>query len=324
MNAVKNFIKLTRAYTLFMTLASCLVIFSYAFYDENFSFFSFFVLVFALCCVHLGANLYDDYSDIKSKFAQGIKLENIKFDGFVSKAELILNKTYSIQTVRLIINILFVIATGLGLCFVVGSGLFVLLFMIAGAILTLFYPYSARYGLSELIVGLIWGPLMILGGYYAICGSLNLYLIFLSFAIFFTTIVLLHVNNIMDWEFDEKNGKQTIARRAKTKPNAIKYLIAFILIPYLIVISGIFSGNFNPCMLLVFLTLPIAIELVKSMKNYIEIKDVQFKPKWYYGFFENWKEIQEQKIDFLMYRMYLARNLSFFFALFATIGAMIG
>ena len=38
---------------------------------------------------------------------------------------------------------------------------------------------------------------------------------------------------------------------------------------------------------------------------------------------ENWEEIKEQKIDFFMFRFYLARNYAFYFALFASIGAIL-
>ena len=48
----QNFAELTRMYALGMTIASCLIIFSYAYYSEKFSFFNFFLLTFALCLVH--------------------------------------------------------------------------------------------------------------------------------------------------------------------------------------------------------------------------------------------------------------------------------
>ena len=94
-------------------------------------------------------------------------------------------------------------------------------------------------------------------------------------------------------------------------------------IPYIIVLAGVLLNIFNSKMLYVFLTLPIATKIISSMKEYIEIKDVKFKPRWYFGFFENWKEIQNAKLEFFMFRFYLARNFSFWFALFASIGGMI-
>ena len=63
--------------------------------------------------------------------------------------------------------------------------------------------------MSDTIVGLIFGPLMIMGGFYALTNNFDWNLFLLSWAIFFTTIILLHTHNIMDWEFDIKEGKIT-------------------------------------------------------------------------------------------------------------------
>ena len=127
----------------------------------------------------------------------------------------------------------------------------------------------------------------------------------------------------MDWEFDIKEGKNTLALLCKTKPRAIVMLKWMIITSYTIIVFGIFNLNFNPNMMYVFLTLPIATKLQKSIKDYINIKDVKFIPRWYYGPFENWDKIKENKIDFFMYRFYLARNFALFFAIFASIGAVL-
>ncbi|MBR1618034.1 prenyltransferase [bacterium] len=324
MSSFKQFMEVTRGYSVLMTFASCIVIYAYAHLHDNFTYLNFFFLILALVCVHLGANLYDDWQDVKQRLKKGEKLEEIKFAGFSPKARLITNGTYSIQQIRRAIGIFFIIATSIGLCFGIASGPIVFLFMLIGALLTLVYPFASKYSLAEVIVGLIWGPLVIMGGYCALTGEIQMKLFPLSFAIFFTTVALLHVNNIMDWEFDKENGKNTLAILAKTKPDAIKLLQAMVIIPYIILIGGVLAGVYTPYILLTFLTLPMAIKLISSMKEYIEIKDVKFIPKWYLGIFENWKAIQEQKIDFLMFRMYLARNLSFFFALFMTLGLILG
>ncbi len=73
-------------------------------------------------------------------------------------------------------------------------------------------------------------------------------------------------------------------------------------------------------MFYVFLTLPIATKLLKSMKDYINIKDVKFIPIWYWGLFENWEKIEKSGMAFYMFRFYLARNFAFLFAVFAAIG----
>lgn len=322
MELVKKFMELTRAYSLLVTFASCFVIYSFAHYCEKFTMINFIFLVVALCCVHLGANLFDDYMDVKRQLRQGKKLNEVNFNGFLPKAALIRNGFFSIKTVRYIIMGLLVFATGIGCTFAIYSGWQVLLFMLAGGILTLLYPESSRYYCAELIIGLIFGPLMIMGGFYALTGEFDLRLLIISIAIMFATLTLLHCHSIMDWEFDIQDGKKTLALMSGSKTNAIKLLAVMVSIPYIIVLAGVLMNEFNKTMLYVFLTLPIATKLISSMKDYIMVKDVKFIPRWYWGFFENWKTIQNNHIDFFMFRFYLARNFSFFFALLAAVGVM--
>lgn len=317
-----NFSELTRMYTLNMTLASCFVIFSYAYYSYNFSFFNFILLTIALCLVQMGANLFDCYIDVKKQLQQGKTLENMVFST-ERKARLIRNGIYSLKQVEIILAIIFSIALSIGIYFAYISNWKVLIFAFFGAILTLFYPISSKYYLAEATVGLIFGPLMIMGGYFALTNDFNFNLLLLSFAIFFTTIILLHTHNIMDWEFDIKENKNTFAILTKTKQNAIMTLKWMIILSYSIIFIGVITLNFNPKMLAVFLTLPIAVKLLKSINEYVEIKDVSFNPRWYWGMFENWEKIKKLNLDYFMFRFYLARNFSFFFALFASIGAMI-
>ncbi len=327
LNAVKinilNFIELTRAYALLVTIASCLIILSWAKFSEVFSYFNFFLLVFALCCVHLGANLFDDLIDVFLKLKKGETLETIHFNTFNPKAALIRNKTFSIKQVIIIISILFSLALLAGWYFIYIAGWEVAAYALIGAILVLVYPISSKYYLSELSIGLIYGPLMIMGGYWATTAEFNQALFTLSLAIFSNALVLLHSHNLMDYEFDAKEGKNTIPILLKDKAHSIYVLKHLIALPYLIVTIGVILGIFNPKMLMVFLALPIGLTLIKSMQDYIDLKADEFKPVWYLGPFENWDNIKKSGIDFYMYRLYLARNFLFFFALFAALGAIL-
>ena len=322
MDLLKNLMELVRFYSLNMTLASCFVIYSYANYYENFSFFNFLLIVIAMCCMQMGANLFDCYIDVKEQLKEGVSFENMVFSTD-RKARLIRNGTFSLRQVEIILITLFLIASLIGLYFIITSDWKIIFYAITGGLLSLFYPISSKYNMSDIIVGLIFGPLMIMGGFYALTNNFDWNLFLLSWAIFFTTIILLHTHNIMDWEFDEKEGKNTFARMTGSKENALKALKWMIILSYGIVVFGVLMLNFNPKMLYAFLTLPIATKLLESMKDYININNVDFKPRWYWGAFENWEEIKERNLDYFMFRFYLARNFSFFFALFVSIGAMI-
>ena len=321
---IKNFLELTRGYAIAMTLASCMVIWSFAHYSYYFTWSNFIILIIALCLVHMAGNLFDDYIDVKEKIKEGFSLENITFDTYTPKARLIRNKTFSLRRVEIILLILCLLATAAGIYFTYFAGLKVLLFMISGGILLLYYPFSSKHGTSEMVIGLIYGPLMIMGGNYALTKSFDLNLLILSIAIFFSTLVLLHADNIMDWEFDIKNNKKTLAILSGTKLKAIDMLETIIYISYGIIVFGVIFQILNPFSLYVFLTLPIATKLITSLKEYIDVKDVKFQTKWYWGMFENWEEIKNNNTEFYMFRFYLARNYAFWFAFFIMLGTISG
>ena len=324
---LRNFGELTRAYALPVTFASCILVWAFAhnYYgnDIQFTYLNFILLLIAMCCVHLGANLFDDYIDVKHKLKSAGSLENISFERYTLKANLILNRTFSLKEVLMVVSILFIIPTIIGIYFAVTVSPYVLIYAVLGGVLAIFYPIASRFYLGEIVIGSIYGPLMINGGYLAMTGTFNYNLFLCSLAVFFTTIVLLHTDNIMDWEHDIKEGKRTLCLLLGSKEKAIKWLRYIIVISYAIILLAVLLDCLNKNSLYVFLTLPIAVKLPKSLVDYINIRDVEFKPRWYYGPFENWKKIQEAKIDFFMYRMYLGRNYLFFFALFLAIGTVV-
>ena len=74
------------------------------YYCEKFSFINFTLLVIALCCVQMGANLFDDYIDIKMKLKKGFEIHNMQFSTD-RKAIMIRNNTFSIKQVEYILSI---------------------------------------------------------------------------------------------------------------------------------------------------------------------------------------------------------------------------
>ncbi len=328
MEFFKNFCKLTHAYNLIFTFASCFVMYSFAHYAAGFNSLNFIILVAVLCCIHLGANLYNDYIQVKHQLVSGKKLNEVSFGGFLPKAELILNKTFSIAAVRRIVNGLFVFALALAVSFSVAAsssmsfGWVVIPLFLLGIVLSVLNGVASKHYCAELITGFVFGPLMIAGGYYTLVGGIDPRLLILSFAVMFAVMTVSHVINIMNWEFDINSGKKTLALLTGSKQNAIRLLSVLCAIPYAIVLIGVLSNEFNKTMLFVFLTLPVATKLISSVKEYVQVKNVEFKPRWYWGIFENWKVIKECGVDFFMFRLYLARNYAVMFSIIAAIGVM--
>ncbi len=316
---LNKFKELTRAYSLPVSItpfliALCAAYSAAGFYDNGILFGANALLILiAIVLLHLGGNLFDDYRDVLSELKKGKNLSDINFRN-KEKAKLILNKTYSLKSIAKILAVMFSIAVLIGLYFTYLKGETVFYFMVISAILCLFYPKSAKYGLSEIVITLLFGPLLINGAYYALTGTFDVQIILFSIASGLLTSILLIAHSLMDYEYDITTDKKTIPVLIKNKPETINFIGVIILISYILIIYTTIKYETAKLFLApVILTLPVSYKLIKSLYDYINIKDVQFIPKWYLGVMENWEEIKKNNMAYFMYRFYLARNLASIF-----------
>lgn len=165
----------------------------------------------------------------------------------------------------------------------------VLLLLGLGAFFVLFYTWPLKYiGLGEVAVLLVWGPLMIGGGYYVVTGvwDWNVALAGLPYAIGATTI-------IFGKHIDKVEGDR--AKRIFTLPVILGErlargaVVAMMGLQYLTVIYLVVTGYFSPVLLVVLLALPM---LLSAMRAYREPKPaapppgypVPGWPLWFVGF----------------------------------------
>lgn len=143
---------------------------------------------------------------------------------------------------------------GLYLVYVRGS--LALLLMTLGAFFVLFYTFPLKYiGLGELAVILVWGPLMIGGGYYVITGqwSWAVALASLPYALGPTTVIFgKHIDKYAD---DKAKGIHTLPVIIGER-NARYVALAVFALQYLLVAYLVLSGLFSPVLLIVFLAAP--------------------------------------------------------------------
>jgi 1,4-dihydroxy-2-naphthoate octaprenyltransferase len=160
----------------------------------------------------------------------------------------------------------YVAVTGLiaviaGIPLVIYGGLTALLLMAAGVVFVLFYTWPLKYiGLGEVAVVLIWGPLMVAGGYYVITGhwDWNVVLASLPYALGPTTVLFgKHIDKLPQ---DAAKGIRTMPVLLGEK--AARYAVmAMLALMYLLVIALVLTGFFSPVMLVVLFALP-ALRLV--------------------------------------------------------------
>ena len=326
-NYIKPFMELTRGYSLPISIAPWFIaaaaasVSAHYYSDVRIKLLCTFLTFIAVVCIHLGVNLLDDYIDVKKKLKEGYSLNNIKFEQKArNKARLIIDGTFSFKKVQYILCTLFGIGIIIGGYFTHLYGIRIPLIALAAGVLCLLYPVSSKFCMGEFIVGIIFGPLLIMGTYIALTGRFAPELLLMSIAVGLMIVLLLDAHNLMDYEYDKNTNKKTLCTLLGSKKRALVLIGAEILIAYLIIAYLVFTMQISYWALLsVIITFPLSVKLLISLNDYNNVKDLKFIPKWYLGPMENWDIIQKENLEYFMYRFYIARNIGFIFCMILAI-----
>ena len=222
------------------------------------------ILAFAgVICVHLSANLLDDFFD----YIQGkVLVRNKVKTGRALKCENIINGKATPAQFFLWSAIFALTACSIGLYFILKIGLPVLYFIIAGAFFSIFYsapPLKLSYrGLGELTIGLMFGPLLGCGVYYVSTGTLSALPVTVSTITGLLAANIVYVHSMVDIDADIACVKTTLAAALKNDYLRFLALFLFTIIPYglAFVISPLLGT-------LLLTTLPAAVYLLFVMRD---------------------------------------------------------
>lgn len=259
LDLVSRWLIATRAMALVLSFISATIAGLLALQAGQFNLWVWLLLTVGLFMAHGTNNLLNDYTD----YTRGVDKGNYfraqygpqpLEHGLLTKRQLL---TYAAVTG------LIAVAAGVALI-LYRDGLTVIL-MAVGAFFVLFYTWPLKYiGLGEVTLLLVWGPLMVGGGYYVLTGdwSWNVALAGLSYSLGVAAALMgKHIDKLdMD-----------AAKHIRTLPVLLgdrlaRYTtLAFIILQYLLVVYLIVIGFFTPLMLVVFLSLPMFFRTVLPM-----------------------------------------------------------
>ncbi len=291
-------LKCSRIYTLPMTFFSWLIIFCYAL-KHNGNWVYGIIALFGICCCHLATNLFDDFIDFKllEKRSVGDKvtLPNTQ----KGKCAYLLNGSTTQRTQLFVVFLYLILASSVGLFFFYLYGFKLLIFMAIGGGIVLSYPLLSNIRMSELAIGTAFGPLLFLGTYFVMTGTISFESLVISIPSTIFTLNLIYTDTLMDYDIDTKEGKKTFIRLF-SKTNGVLIQILLLTMGYFSLFKIVPIGV---------LTLPLAIDLLIS--DYKFAKDSSYLPKkhWYHFPFEEFEEIKQNRSVIYMFRMYQARNL---------------
>lgn len=301
-----------------MTIMSWLIIFTCSLLQAGELFYGILALI-GICFAHLATNVLDDYFDYKTLIKQvGFdRNEYIKnsqktkcrylVSGIITEGELL-----SIAFVYLLLAGL----VGLFLFFKCGMG--VVYFALIGSFFVLLYSLLSKVRLSELAVGLTYGPALFGGVYYVMTKTYSWEVFVLCIPSMIVTIILLYIHTVMDFEFDLNEGHNTIANTFDSQLDALIVLKVLLILAY---ISPIFLCIFDILdwqVFLTYLTIPLAVDLYKSMEEFSTNPNSIPEHKWYHFPMEDMRGAPA-----FMTRMYQSRNLMIYYSLFLTLAILL-
>lgn len=252
LDVVSRWLISTRAAVLIMTFLSAALAGLFALRDGAFHLLPWLALTFGLIMAHASNNIFNDFTD----FVRGVDKDNYfrtmygaqpVADGLMTRRQ---HLTYFAVTAFL------ALLAGVYLAAINGWDLTVWILLALGAFFVLFYTWPLKYlAMGEMAVLLVWGPLMIGGGYYVLARAWNWNVVIASlpYVLGVTTVVFgKHIDKL---KIDREKRIFTVPVLIGEKPARMAQLVMLIL-PYFITAYLIAARFFTPVMLIVALAIP--------------------------------------------------------------------
>ncbi|MBO7672922.1 prenyltransferase [bacterium] len=253
---------------------------------------------------HIATNLIDDYFDYKIINSDKNYTNTVQ----KGKCRLLFDGTVSLKALLTAIIIICALAFLIGVFLFLADRPNVVWLMAIGGVAILFYQKFSLVGLSELVVGIVYGPLLFEGMYYVMTGEFSLEVLFISLVNVMFSEQFLFTHTLLDFDGDMISHKKTLVCRIGDKKKCLKVLSGFFTVGYLILLGlAIYWGN--PIYLLGFLTLPYVMWLFRELKAFNRDKTVLPEiNKWNFPL-DNWEQIQKDGTVSFYYRLLLSRNI---------------
>lgn len=237
-----------------------------AYRDGRFSWELFWLIVLAIGAIQMGTNLANDYFDHLS----GADERNPYPTRFSGGSRVIQEGLISPRGIFTAAMISYAVAVLLGLYLTSRSGWGLLWFGVLGVGLSFFYtapPLKLGYrGWGEVLVGILLGPMAVLGAYYVYTGTVTAQAFILSLPIGFLVSGILYINQFPDAESDGASGKlHWIARIGRKR--AVGGYLAIIGATYLSILFSVFFGILPAWSLIALISLPLAVQAVRILRR---------------------------------------------------------
>ncbi len=256
---LKEFFMCTRPHSYPASIAPVLFGATYALgYEIKFSILKFILFLLACLLIQAATNLFNEYYDYKHGLD---KIDSEGISGSIVKGNL------SSREVMVGALVLYALAFILGLILTFMTSLYILLVGLVCMLAGYFYTggkYPIAYSpFGEVVSGFFMGTIIISLSFYFQTGYVNADIIVVSLPLFIMIGAILLANNIRDLDNDKESGRRTYAILVG-RNNAIKTMAISFIVVYLLNVLFIVTKYASWWNLLVFVTIPLAIKIIKG------------------------------------------------------------
>ncbi len=268
LDTISRWLISTRAAVLVMTVMSAALAGLFAWRDNSFDLLPWIALVLGLVLAHASNNLLNDYVD----HARGVDQKNYfrTMYGPHPLENQLLSKRQHLT--YFVVTVLLALACGIYLMRHNDYDPQAWYLLGAGAFLLLFYTWPLKYiALGEVAVFLVWGPLMVGGGYFVVAGSWSwdVMVIGTIYALGVTTVIFgKHIDKIVV-DRDKKIHTLPVLLGEKISRYAV---IGMMVLPYFLIVHLIVAKGFSPVLLITLFAIP---RLRQVMPAFLKPKPVE-------------------------------------------------
>lgn len=236
---------------------------------RSFDLFYLILTLIGVLALHAATNTLNDYFDYRSGNDLLNREANRPFDGgspFLVDGRLNAKAVYRFGFSALLLGI------GIGLFLAFRKGWWILPMGLIGVGTAYFYVEPrvrlASRGLGELLTGLCFGPLVVVGTYYVQAQEISSGALMAGITVGFLITNVLFINQFPDQEADRAVGKNHwVVRLGKKK--AAKVFVLLVSAVYASVAAGILMGLLPKVSLITFATIPISLKgLLVTLREY--------------------------------------------------------
>ena len=213
--------------------------------------------VIASPVLQAGGNMMSDYYDYKN---------NVDREETYGSSRMLVNKQFEPKEVYWFSISCMVIGNLIGLFLLFNTSFHLLWIGVAGLIGSYFYFFMKYHALGDLNIFIIYGQLISLGTFLVMTNALSWKMLLVAAAPGLLIVNVLHANNTRDIKHDGVSKIKTTAMLLGVKGSII-YYSALNYGAYLLIVLCVFFGIQHWPSLVIFLSFPMALKLIKQIRT---------------------------------------------------------